>query len=184
MLGGFELLIPRWLDAPPFLGAFDTPLDLSFTIEPVIFQGKHLAILAAVPAVIAGLAWFLLRTDAGVAVRAAAENADRALLLGIPIRRLSTILWMVAGGLATLTFILKAPFAGHGVGRAERSQPPAARRWPRRWWPAWSRCRSPSPRAWDWASSSRSCCGTTRRRRSTWPSSPSSSWPCSPGATG
>ena len=64
------------------------------------------------PAVIAGLAWFLLRTDAGIAVRAAAENADRALLLGIPIRRLSTIVWMVAGGLATLTFILKAPFAG------------------------------------------------------------------------
>ena len=112
VLGGFELLIPRWLNAPPFLGAFDTPLDVSFTIEPVIFQGKHLAILAAVPAVISGLAWFLLRTDAGIAVRAAAENTERALLLGIPIRRLSTILWMVAGGLATLTFILKAPFAG------------------------------------------------------------------------
>jgi branched-chain amino acid transport system permease protein len=112
VLGGFELLIPKWLHAPPFLGAFDTPLKASFTIEPVIFQGKHLVILAAVPLVISGLAWFLLRTDAGIAVRAAAENNDRALLLGIPIRRLSTILWMVAGGLATLTFILKAPFAG------------------------------------------------------------------------
>ena len=64
------------------------------------------------PFIIAGLAWFLLRTDAGVAVRAAAENADRALLLGIPIRRLSTIVWAIAGGLATLTFMLKAPFAG------------------------------------------------------------------------
>src|SRR4029077_15442107 len=70
----------------------------------------------SVPGVIAGLAWFLLRTDAGVAVRAAAENAERALLLGIPIRRLSTIVWMVAGGLATLTFILKAPFAGTASG--------------------------------------------------------------------
>jgi branched-chain amino acid transport system permease protein len=116
VFGGFELLIPRWLDAPPFLGAFDTPLDVSFTIEPVIFQGKHLAIVAAVPAVIAGLAWFLLRTDAGVAVRAAAENSERALLLGIPIKRLSTILWMLAGGLATLTFVLKAPFAGTASG--------------------------------------------------------------------
>jgi branched-chain amino acid transport system permease protein len=112
VLGGFELLIPRWLKAPPFLGAFDTPLDVSFTIEPVTFLGKHLVVVAAVPLVIAGLAWFLLRTDAGVAVRAAAENSDRALLLGIPIKRLSTILWMVAGGLATLTFILKAPFLG------------------------------------------------------------------------
>ena len=50
-----------------------------------------------VPSVLAGLAWFLLKTDVGIAVRAAAENADRALLLGIPIRRLSTIVWMVAG---------------------------------------------------------------------------------------
>jgi branched-chain amino acid transport system permease protein len=116
VLGGFELLIPRWLHAPPFLGAFDTPLKVSFTVEPIIFQGKHLAILAVVPLVISGLAWFLLRTDAGIAVRAAAENTDRALLLGIPIRRLSTILWMVAGGLATLTFILKAPFAGTASG--------------------------------------------------------------------
>ncbi|MEY2478171.1 MAG: hypothetical protein QOG87_3486, partial [Actinomycetota bacterium] len=112
VFGGFELLIPRWLHAPPFLGAFETPIDVSFTIEPIIFQGKHFAILAVVPLVISGLAWFLLRTDAGIAVRAAAENTERALLLGIPIRRLSTILWMVAGGLATLTFILKAPFAG------------------------------------------------------------------------
>ena len=61
---------------------------------------------------LAGLAWFLLRTDVGIAVRAAAENEDRALLLGIPVRRLSTIVWMVAGGLASLTFVLKAPFSG------------------------------------------------------------------------
>ncbi len=62
--------------------------------------------------VIAFLAWFLLRTNAGVAVRAAAENEDRALLLGIPVRRLSTIVWAIAGGLAVLTYMLQAPFEG------------------------------------------------------------------------
>jgi len=116
VLGGFELLIPRWMGSPPFFGSFPTPLHVNLTIDPVIFKGSHLLIVASVPVVIAGLAWFLLRTDAGVAVRAAAENAERALLLGIPIRRLSTIVWMVAGGLATLTFILKAPFAGTASG--------------------------------------------------------------------
>jgi branched-subunit amino acid ABC-type transport system permease component len=65
-----------------------------------------------VPAVIAFLAWFLLRTDAGVAVRAAAENNDRALLLGIPVRRLATVVWLIAGGLAALTYMLQAPFEG------------------------------------------------------------------------
>ncbi|HZQ84266.1 MAG TPA: ABC transporter permease [Acidimicrobiales bacterium] len=116
VLGGFELLIPKWMGSPPFFGSFPTPLKVNLTIDPIIFKGSHLLIVASVPVVIAGLAWFLLRTDAGVAVRAAAENAERALLLGIPIRRLSTIVWMVAGGLATLTFILKAPFAGTASG--------------------------------------------------------------------
>jgi branched-chain amino acid transport system permease protein len=68
--------------------------------------------MIAVPIVITGLAWFLLRTDSGVAVRAAAENSDRALLLGIPVRRLATIVWMIAGGLSALTYLLKAPFSG------------------------------------------------------------------------
>ena len=87
--------------------------------------------MMVVPPVLAGLAWFLLRTDVGVAVRAAAENEDRALLLGIPIRRLSTIVWMIAGGLAALTFVLKAPFSGVTPGLAGGRSPPAAPR-PRR----------------------------------------------------
>ncbi len=61
---------------------------------------------------IIGLAWFLLRTDAGIAVRASAENMDRALLLGIPVRRLATIVWGIAGGLAALSYMLSVSFEG------------------------------------------------------------------------
>ncbi|MBV9933724.1 MAG: hypothetical protein JO367_05430, partial [Actinobacteria bacterium] len=71
VLGGFELLIPKWMGSPPFFGSFPTPLKVNLTIDPIIFKGSHLLIVASVPVVIAGLAWFLLRTDAGVAVRAA-----------------------------------------------------------------------------------------------------------------
>lgn len=113
ILGAFELLIPRWMGSKGLiLAGFETPLNVEVSIHPLIFTGNHLLIVLAVPAVIAGLAWFLLRTDAGIAVRAAAENADRAMLLGIPIRRLSTIVWMAAAGLSTLTFVLEAPFSG------------------------------------------------------------------------
>jgi ABC-type branched-subunit amino acid transport system ATPase component/ABC-type branched-subunit amino acid transport system permease subunit len=113
ILGAFELLIPTWMGSKGLiLSGFKTPISLEFQIHPLIFTGNHLLIVLAVPAVIAGLAWFLLRTDAGVAVRAAAENVDRALLLGIPIRRLSTLVWALAAGLSTLTFVLKAPFSG------------------------------------------------------------------------
>jgi branched-chain amino acid transport system permease protein len=93
-------------------GGFKIPLDLQIDLGVKTLFGDEILIMMVVPPVLAGLAWFLLRTDVGVAVRAAAENEDRALLLGIPIRRLSTIVWMVAGGLAALTFVLKAPFSG------------------------------------------------------------------------
>jgi branched-chain amino acid transport system permease protein len=113
ILGAVQLLIPDWFGSNSIIdGGFKTPLSFTGSIDPVVFTGDHVLIVVSVVPIIAGLAWFLLRTDAGIAVRAAADNADRALLLGIPIRRLSTIVWAVAGGLAALTFILKAPFAG------------------------------------------------------------------------
>jgi ABC-type branched-subunit amino acid transport system permease subunit len=113
VLGGVELLLPGWFGSPRFvLGGFQTPIDFRLQVDPVVFTGSHLLIVATVPAVIAAVAWFLTRTDAGVAMRGAAENLERARLLGIPVRRLSTMVWMVAGGLSALTFILRAPFQG------------------------------------------------------------------------
>ena len=112
VLGGIELLIPRFFGSAGLVGGFETPFKFGFNIEPVRFTGDHLLIVASVPPVIAALAWFLLRTDAGAAVRAAAENRERALLLGIPIQKLSTLVWIISGGLAAFTAIMKAPFAG------------------------------------------------------------------------
>ncbi len=113
IVGGLQLLMPGWIGGPPLIGSFPTPLSgARMSIAPVIFSGDDLLIIAAVPAVIGGLGWFLLRTDAGVAVRAIAENADRAMLLGIPIRRLSTLVWVLAGTLAALATMLGAPTQG------------------------------------------------------------------------
>jgi branched-chain amino acid transport system permease protein len=120
LLGGLELLGSQGIGFTSLVGGFSDkiPIDFSRPIDVVVFRGDQVLIMAVVPIVIAGLAWFLLKTDAGIAVRAAAENSDRALLAGIPIRRLSTIVWMIAGGLATLTYILKAPFTGIAPGVA------------------------------------------------------------------
>lgn len=112
LLGGVQLFIPTWFGSAGLVGGFETPFTFKFEVAPVTFTGDHLVIVVAVVPIILGLAWFMLRTDVGIAVRAAADNAERALLYGIPIRRLSTIVWVVAGGIAGLTFILKAPFAG------------------------------------------------------------------------
>ncbi|MDE0805098.1 MAG: ABC transporter permease, partial [Acidimicrobiales bacterium] len=106
------IFIPQRFGSTGLVGGFETPYDVGFDVGPVRFNSGHVLIMVAVPPIIAGLSWFLLRTDAGVAVRAAAQNKERALLLGIPIDRLKTIVWIVAGGLAALTIVLQAPFAG------------------------------------------------------------------------
>ncbi len=100
------------LGTDALIGDIQTPLSSSFTIRPYPVRGDHLLMIGIAPVVLIGLGWFLLRTDAGRAVRAAAENEDRALLLGVPVRRLQTLVWAVAGGVSTITFITKAPFTG------------------------------------------------------------------------
>ncbi len=115
VLGGVELLIPERVFGARglVLGAYDTPLSsLSFEVGPALITGNHLLCVAVVPVVVAVLGWFLRRSLAGTAVRAAAENTERARLLGIPVRRLTTTVWAIAGALAALTFVLQAPFLG------------------------------------------------------------------------
>jgi branched-chain amino acid transport system permease protein len=112
LLGGLELLGSKAIGFVSLTGGFEIPLHVRVDLGVKTLLGDEVLILAAVPPVLAGLAWFLLRTDAGVAIRAAAENAERALTLGIPVRRLTTLAWSVAGALAALTFILQAPFRG------------------------------------------------------------------------
>ena len=113
LLGGISLLLPGWLDAPTLIGAFDTGLsDINVRLRPVLFTGNELLMVAVVPVAVLGLVWFLQRTDAGVAVRAAAEDRDRARLLAVPVARLSTIVWTTAGVLAAVTVLLTAPSQG------------------------------------------------------------------------
>src|SRR3954469_3321447 len=119
VLGGIQLLLPRWLSGPPLVGGFRTPLSgPHINVGPVLFTGDAMLVVVVVPLVIAAMAWFLLRTDSGVAIRAIADNRDRAMLLGVPIRRLATVVWIVPVVLATLTTVLSAPTAGLTINAA------------------------------------------------------------------
>jgi ABC-type branched-subunit amino acid transport system ATPase component/ABC-type branched-subunit amino acid transport system permease subunit len=113
LLGGIALFMPGWFGAAELIPGFETSLsDRQWTIEPVTFNGNDLLLVAVVPLVLAGLVWFLKGTDAGTAVRGMAENMDRARLVGIPVNQLSLLLWSIAGGLAALAVVLKAPNQG------------------------------------------------------------------------
>ncbi len=113
LLGGISLLIPGWFGVPPLIGAFDTGLSkMNFRLHPVLFTGNDVLMAAIVPIVLFGLGWFLQRTDAGIAVRASSEQRDRARLLAVPVRQLSTLVWATAGALAAATVILTSPGQG------------------------------------------------------------------------
>jgi ABC-type branched-subunit amino acid transport system ATPase component/ABC-type branched-subunit amino acid transport system permease subunit len=93
-------------------GAYPRAFADSWEVGGVIVRSEHVLVLVILPALVAALAWFLERTKHGVAVRAASENPDAARLAGISTKRLSTIVWAMAGAFATVATILSAPIAG------------------------------------------------------------------------
>ncbi|MEA3019237.1 MAG: branched-chain amino acid transport system permease protein livM, partial [Actinomycetota bacterium] len=70
----------------------------------------------AAVAVLLGLTAFFKLTDIGIAVRGSAENADRAALLGIPVKRVSSVVWMLAAALSCLGLFLRIPITGVPIG--------------------------------------------------------------------
>ena len=75
-------------------------------------SGNDIAAFIVVLALTAGLGAFLRYTRIGIALRASAENADRALLLGIPVKRVATAAWALAGLLSALAIFVQAPLTG------------------------------------------------------------------------
>jgi len=97
------------LPQPDRITSFPTPIASSWTVLGVEVQGAHVAILVAVPLLTVALGILLNRTKQGIAIRAAASNADAARLAGIDVRRMSSLVWVLAGVLAAIGTILTAP---------------------------------------------------------------------------
>lgn len=114
-------ILPRAFNLDFITLDFPTPFGAGFRIpDPhgttsVLFDGNHIVAIAAVPLVAVGLGLFLGRTRVGIAARAAADDAERASLLGVPVKRISTIVWVVAAGLSAIGALLRAPTVGLSI---------------------------------------------------------------------
>ncbi|MEY2402544.1 MAG: branched-chain amino acid transport system permease protein livM [Acidimicrobiaceae bacterium] len=83
-----------------------------FTIGVFKFRGDHIAPVVVVGVLVVALGAFFKYTDIGIAVRASAENGERASLLGIPVKRVSTIVWMIAAMLSAVGVFFTVPLTG------------------------------------------------------------------------
>lgn len=123
-LAGFGLILPSllnnaWPNQFPSAGVsslFSPPFDLKFNVGTVVFNANDLIAIVTIVGAVLALSAFFRYTRLGIAVRASAESADRAMLLGIPVKRIGTIVWVIASGLAFLSLFLRAGILGLPLG--------------------------------------------------------------------
>ena len=114
ILAYFSFMIPIWLgtEGKP-ISYIPTPFKrFTLTLGNERFSGDYPFALVAVAVVVTLLALFFRYTRIGIALRASAENADRASLLGIPVRRVGTVAWILAAVLASITIFLRSALVG------------------------------------------------------------------------
>jgi branched-chain amino acid transport system permease protein len=106
------VFIPMIWGKQPTANQVHFPLTLHFTIQPIVFSADYLVALIVAPLAMLGVAALLRFTNIGVAVRASAESMDRASMLGVPVKRLETVVWAVAAVLSFTGIFLQAGIQG------------------------------------------------------------------------
>jgi branched-chain amino acid transport system permease protein len=108
-----SLLIPNlWGEQPIGTAVVHFPWHLAVRLSPIVLTADDLvAVIVSLAALVGVALWFRL-TDLGIATRATGDRRDRAAMLGIPVNRLQTVTWVVAGVLSFLSVFMKAAILG------------------------------------------------------------------------
>ena len=118
LLAAFALLVPRMWDQSAASQRIPPPVDWKVTVGTFILSANDLIALVVAPLAMIGVAVFLGTTRIGTAIRGSAERSERALMLGIPVAWLSTLVWAIAAGLSFLALFLRAGILGVPLGAA------------------------------------------------------------------
>lgn len=95
------------------VGRVDSPVShRSFNWMKLRFTGDHIVLVVATALILAALALFFRYSTLGVAIRGSAENDDRAQLLGVNVRSLSTLVWTGAAFMSAVGTVLLLPLTG------------------------------------------------------------------------
>jgi len=108
-----SLLVPRiWGQTPISSAVISFPWRSSWHVGPVVFTTNHLVAVVVSLACLAAVSLWFTRTDVGIAIQAAGDRRDRASTLGIPVGRLQSATWVVAGVLSFLSVFFQAAILG------------------------------------------------------------------------
>ncbi|MGH9211070.1 MAG: ABC transporter permease [Acidimicrobiales bacterium] len=116
ILTGGGLFLPQAFGETAFDTHLPQPFGTTFELGGRNFNANDILTMIVVPAAMFALALFLQRSTVGIAIVGAAERADRAATLGIPVKRLHTVVWVVASVLAFLAMFLRAGAVGLPIG--------------------------------------------------------------------
>lgn len=113
ILAYIGLLIPGWLGNTALLVSYQSPFTSStMRFGNTTLTGDYGFGLVCIVVATALLAGFLRYTRIGIALRASAENADRAALLGIPVKQVEAVAWTIAAFLAGLAIFVRSGMVG------------------------------------------------------------------------
>ncbi len=101
----FQFVLPKF----DTYASFPTAFSFTWEFEGLFIRSEHLLVLIVVPLLAIVLTVFLNHTKYGVAIRASAANPDAARLSSISPKKMSTLVWTIAGVLAALGMILTTP---------------------------------------------------------------------------
>lgn len=103
-----RVVLPKVTGFHRYPAAFEGRWDLGwFTL-----RSDQLVVCVSVPILVLLLTWFLNRTLIGTAIRGAASNPEACRLMGVNVRTLSTLVWLIAGGLSAVAAMVVRPLEG------------------------------------------------------------------------
>ena len=121
-IGVTDVLLVAQAKLPAVIGgAFPTPFNgWTVTLWSLVFHGPQFTLLIIGPIVLVLFNLFISRSRYGLAIRGVADNREAAQLAGIGVRRVSSLVWIVAGAMAAVAAILTLPLSGisYGTGAA------------------------------------------------------------------
>ena len=118
LLVGLAYFAAQWWHKPAAAQRINFPWKFNITIAPLTFNANSIIVWVITPVLLAAVSWFLTRTMLGAVIRASAERSERAALLGIPVKKLNSLVWGIAATLAFVALWLRAGVIGLPIGSA------------------------------------------------------------------